>query len=143
MADDSTREVMDGYLDALRGGGDFGRFYAPSVVWTFMESGEQVHGREAVRALVVDLHNRAFAAHPEVRSMVVGDGVAMLEADFVGTHIGEFEGLPATGAAVRLPYCVAYDVAGGAITALRAYFPTRKLHALLADAVRSAAPAHV
>ena len=142
MADDGTRNVMDGYLDALRGGGDFARFYAPGVVWTFMESGEQVHGRDAVRALVVGMHTQAFSARPELRSLLTGDGVAMLEADFVGTHTGEFEGLPPTGAAVRLPYCVAYDVAGGAITALRAYCPMRALHARLAEALRSAAPAH-
>lgn len=62
------------------------------------------------------------------------DGVAGLEAVFVGTHIAEFAGVPATGAAVRLPYSVFYDVAGGAIVALRAYFPITVLTQQLAGA---------
>jgi predicted ester cyclase len=39
----------------------------------------------------------------------------------VGTHTGEFAGLAPTGAAVRLPYVVVYEVASERITALRAY----------------------
>jgi predicted ester cyclase len=142
MADDGTRRVMDAYLEALRSGGDFASFYAPDVVWTFMEDGGQVHGRDAVRNVVVGMHTQSFAAHPEVRGLLVGDGTAMLEAVFAGTHTGEFMGIPATGLEVRKPYCVAYDVAEGSITALRAYFPTASLLATLTEA-RSAASAHV
>ena len=55
--------------------------------------------------------------------MLAADGAAYLEADFVGTHIAEFAGIPATGAKVRVPYCVAYDIEGDHITALRGYLP--------------------
>ena len=41
MTDTSTRAVMDGYLDALLHGSDFGRFFAPDVVWTTMETGRR------------------------------------------------------------------------------------------------------
>ena len=142
MTDDGTRRVMDAYLGALRSGGDFASFYAPDVVWTFMEDGGQVHGRDAVRNLVVGMHTQSFAAHPEVRGLLVGEGTAMLEAVFVGRHTGEFLGIPPTGLDVRKPYCVAYDVAEGSITALRAYFPTASLLATLTEA-RAAASAHV
>ena len=37
-----------------------------------------------------------------------GDGEAILEAEFIGTHVGEFEGVPATLRPVRVPYSVAY-----------------------------------
>jgi ketosteroid isomerase-like protein len=48
------------------------------------------------------------------------------------------DGVPATGAAVRLPYSMFYDVSDGKIIALRAYFPiTALLHQL-----REAASAH-
>jgi predicted ester cyclase len=57
-----------------------------------------------------------------------------LEADFVGTHIGEFQGVPATGNAVRVPYAVVYDVDGGRIVALRVYLP---MHALMAQITTS------
>jgi predicted ester cyclase len=142
MADDDTRRVMDAYLEALRSGGDFASFYAPDVVWTFMEDGGQVHGREAVRDLVVGMHTQAFTAHPELRGLLVGDGTAVLEAVFAGAHTGEFMGIPPTGLEVRKPYCVGYDVAEGSITALRAYFPTASLVAALTEA-RAAASAHV
>jgi predicted ester cyclase len=142
MADDDTRRVMDAYLEALRSGGDFASFYAPDVVWTFMEDGGQVHGREAVRDLVVGMHTQAFTAHPELRGLLVGDGTAVLEAVFAGAHTGEFMGIPPTGLEVRKPYCVGYDVAEGSITALRAYFPTASLGAALTEA-RAAASAHV
>ena len=47
-------------------------------------------------------------------------------------------GVPATGAAVRLPYSVFYDISDGKILALRVYFPiTALLHQL-----REAASAH-
>src|SRR6476620_7398674 len=46
MADKTTRAVMDEYLQALLHGSDFGRFFAPDVVWTTMETGEEVRGRD-------------------------------------------------------------------------------------------------
>jgi predicted ester cyclase len=142
MTHDATQRVMDAYLETLRGGGDFGHFYAPDVVWTFMENGEQVHGRNAVRDLVVGMHTQAFTAHLEPRGLLIGDGAAVLEATFVGTHTGEFAGVPPTGIDVRQPYCVAYDVGEDSITALRVYFPMATLRATVAEAARSAAAAH-
>jgi hypothetical protein len=41
---------MDAYLRSLPTGGDLAASFAPDVVWTFMESGEQVRGRDAGRA---------------------------------------------------------------------------------------------
>jgi predicted ester cyclase len=137
MADNTTRAVMDQYLEALIHGSDFGRFFAPDVVWTTMETGEEVRGREAVRDLILALHTQAFHARPEVVSLLTGDSTAMLEAVFIGTHSGDFAGLSATGMQVRLPYSMAYDVAGGSITALRAYFPMTALRSQLAEAGRS------
>ena len=69
------------------------------------------------------MHTRAFDAHPKVKSLVIGGGQAALEADFVGTHTGEFLGMAATGKSVRVPYCVVFDLRGDKIAALRAYIP--------------------
>lgn len=142
MPDDATRSLMDGYLTALVTGGDFAEYFAPDVVWTFMESGDQIRGRDAVRDLIVNMHTQAFDARAELRGVLTGPGAATLEAVFVGTHTGEFAGVTATGTQVRVPYSVAYDIRDGAITALRVYFPTTALRALLAESTEPAdAPA--
>jgi predicted oxidoreductase len=56
--------VTDAYPGALRAGGDFASYYAPDMVRTFMEDGEQAHGREAVRDLVVGMNTGEFAGVP-------------------------------------------------------------------------------
>ncbi|MGY1794896.1 nuclear transport factor 2 family protein [Geodermatophilus sp. SYSU D00525] len=132
-----TSEVMDRYLDALRNGRDFAQSFAPDVVWTTMETGVQIRGREAVREHIVAMHTRSFDAHPELVSLLTGEGAAMLEAVFIGRQVDTWEGVPASGRDVRFPYAMAYDIAGGFITALRAYFP---MAALRAQLVRAEAP---
>ncbi len=66
----------------------------------------------------------AFDATAETKSLVVGDGIAVLEGEFVGRHIGEFAGVPATGMDVRVPLVVIYDVRDGQIVEGRVYFET-------------------
>lgn len=58
-----------------------------------------------------------------LKNLLVDEGKAALEADFVGTHTGEFAGVQATGRAVRVPYSVVYDLRGDQISKLRIYFP--------------------
>jgi len=138
------REVMERYLGALLHGEDFGASFAPDVVWTTMETGEQIRGRDAVRDHIVGMHTSSFDAHPELVRMVAGDGAALLEAVFIGRHTGTWDGLAPTGRDVRLPYAMAYDIADGQITALRAYFPMAVLRAALSESAaagRAPAPA--
>ena len=72
--------------------------------------------------------------------MIVGEGTAALEAVFVGTHTGEFAGIPATGKQVLVPYAVFYELAEGRITALRIHgFLTGLMTALSAEAMPPAA----
>jgi steroid delta-isomerase-like uncharacterized protein len=127
MSVTETESTLRDYLDALLGGGDFASFFSEDIVWTTMETGDEIRGRDAVRDFIVALHSQLFEAAPEVRGTAVADGIACLEADFVGKHVAEFAGVPATGADVRMPYAVFYDVEGGSITALRAYFPVTAL----------------
>jgi predicted ester cyclase len=134
MTDNDTRTVMEAYLGALVDGTDFEQFFAPDVAWTTMETGQQTHGQQAVRDLIIGLHTQVFDAHPELVNLVCGEGTAMLEAVFDGRQTGEFAGVPASGAHVRIPYAMSYDVASGVITALRAYFPLAALRARLAEA---------
>jgi steroid delta-isomerase-like uncharacterized protein len=122
-----TESTFNGYITAVLEGGDFAAYLSDDVLWTFMESGEEVRGREQVRDLIVNLHTQAFKATPELRSLVVGDGVVALEALFNGTHVGDYEGVPATGRTVSLPYAIFYTIEGDRITEFRAYWPTKAL----------------
>ena len=137
MSVTSTESTIRGYLDALLGGGDFASFFGDDVLWTTMETGEEIRGREAVRDYIVAMHSQAFRGSPELKGLTAGDGTAAIEAVFVGTHVADFAGLPASGAEVRVPYAVVYEVEGDRITALRAYIP---IAAMVAQ-IRSAAPA--
>ena len=49
------------------------------------------------------VHEIAFDARPELKNLLVDDGKAALEADFAGTHTGEFAGIQPTGRAVPGP----------------------------------------
>ena len=142
MADQGAREVMEAYLGALKDRSDMARFFAPDVRWTTMETGDEVVGRNEVRDFIGAFHTQLFDAHPRVVNLLVGEDSAMLEARFVGTHTGEFAGVPPTGATVDVPYAVAYDIAGGFITRLRAYMPILAMRAQLAEAAatRTAVP---
>ena len=127
MSVQETSSIVRGYLDALVTGGDFASYFADDVVWTTMETADQLKGRDAVEDFIVTFHTKLFDASPELVNVVIDDGVASVEAVFAATHTAEFAGVPATGATVRLPYSVFYDVSDGAITALRAYFPMTDL----------------
>lgn len=127
MSAADTDSTLRDYMDALLNGGDFASFFSDDIVWTTMETGEEIRGRDAVRDFIIALHTQMFDAAPELRGLAVADGLAGLEAVFAGKHVSEFAGIPATGAEVRLPYAVFYDVDGGSIIALRAYFPIAAL----------------
>ncbi len=122
MSVEETREVMSAYLQ-----GHGARTIADDAVFTVMGTGEEARGRPAIGQMLEDLYQTAFDARAELRNMVVDDGVAMAEYRFVGRHIGEFLGVRATGVAVDLPFCVAYDVENGTIVEARIYFEMEAL----------------
>lgn len=137
MSVESTTKVMNDYLDALLKQEDFGRFFADDILWTTTETGDEVRGRDAVRDFIVAFHTQVFEARPEFTGLTVGDGRATLEANFVGTHTGDFAGIAPTGAELKVPYAVCYDVADGEITALRAYLPISLMVAQVSSAAAS------
>lgn len=120
---ESTRRVMDAYLQALVDQGRYAAYLADDVTLTLMGAGQDAAGREAVRQMIDYLHQHAFAARPRLKTLIVAAGQATLEADFIGTHTGEFAGIAATGKEVNVPYAVVYDVALDTVTALRIYMP--------------------
>lgn len=118
MSVDRTRAAMSRYWDSDHR--DVGMM-AEDVVFTHMATGDEHRGPDAVRRMLDYMYRQAFDATAEIKSRIFGDSQAVLEAEFVGKHIGEFAGIPATGRPVRVPFCVVYDLEAGKITRGRVY----------------------
>jgi predicted ester cyclase len=123
----TERQIMQNYLDTLVKREDFPAYFTADVVATFEGTDQRAEGREAAAQLIRSVHEGAFDARMELKNLLTDHGKAAIEADFAGTHIGEFAGLAATGRTVRVPYSVVYDLSGGQISALRIYFPMSQL----------------
>ena len=119
MSVEETRQVMERYIASEHG--DVGSM-ADDVVFRVMATGDEYRTPAGVLAMLGYFYHGAFEATAETRRFVVGPGSAVLEADFVGRHIGEFAGVPATGREVRVPLCVCYDLRNGKIVEGRVYF---------------------
>lgn len=118
-----TRQLMHDYLDALAKRADYAQYFTSDVILSAVGTDQRAVGREAAVRQMRDMHERTFDAHIEVKSLLVDDDKAAVEADFVGTHIGEFAGIAPTGREVRVSYVVVYDLRGDQIRELRIYFP--------------------
>ena len=119
----TERQVMQDYLDTLVKREDFPAYFTDDVVATFEGTDQRAEGRDAAAQLIRYVHEGAFDARMELKNLLTEPGKAAIEADFAGTHTGEFAGIPATGRAVRVPYSVIYVLRGDRISALRIYFP--------------------
>jgi len=115
---------------------------ADDVVFTHMATGDEHRGPDAVRAMLDYMYRQAFNATAEIRTRICSEDRAMIEADFVGTHTGEFAGIPATGRQVRVPFCVVYDLTGDRITRGRVYMEMPVMMRQLGGAAQPAAAAH-
>jgi steroid delta-isomerase-like uncharacterized protein len=95
---------------------------AEDVVFTIMATGQEHRGRDGVLQLLTYFYHIAFEARAESSNLVFADGQAVWEGEFIGRHIGEFAGVPATGKQVRVPLCVVYDLEQDQIKRGRVYF---------------------
>jgi steroid delta-isomerase-like uncharacterized protein len=128
MSVENTRKVITSYFEADH---EDVSMMAEDVVFTIMATGQEHKGREGVMGMLDYFYNVDFDAHAETYNMVFGESGATLEARFIGKHIGEFAGIPATGKEVDVPLCVTYDVEGEQITRGRVYFEIPALMAQL------------
>jgi predicted ester cyclase len=92
------------------------------AVFVDVTSGLRWEGREAIAGMLELMYRVAFDARMEEPRLIVGLDGAVLEATFVGRHLGEFAGVPATGREVRVPMVVLYDLADGEICGARVHF---------------------
>lgn len=107
MSVNQSRQVVSEYFNALESG-HFSRFFTDDVTWTTITSGIIITGPQAVQEAIKGLHARLLDL--ETRQLVVADQAAYIEGSGVAaTHAG------------RVAYCVAYDIVGDRIAAMRAY----------------------
>lgn len=98
------------------------KYLTEDTVFVNMNNSELTIGRDAVGKMLHYIYHVAFDAHAEISNTIVTDNKAVLEANFVGKHIGDFAGIPATGRNVKVPLCVTYDLdEDGLIKVARVY----------------------
>lgn len=107
---EETRQVLEAYAAEHDTS-----LIAPDAVFHDIASGQDYVGREAIAAMLQHVYHVAFQARAEVVRTTVGHGTAVLEGVLVGTHTGEFAGVPATGRQVRIPLVVSYRIANGSV----------------------------
>ncbi len=116
MSVENSKKVLEHYFSS-----DDDNAFAEDVVFTIMGTGEEHRGAQAVRQMLDAFYRVAFTGSVEPRNMVYGEQGAVGEWDFVGTHRGTFDGIPATGKQVRVPLVVSYDIVGEQIKRARVY----------------------
>ena len=107
MTADQTRRVMSAYFDALETG-RFAQFFTEDVTWTTIQGDTHINGPEAVQDAVNALHARLQDL--QTRQLAFAEAAAYIEGS----------GADALGEG-RIPYCVAYDLVGDRISAMRGY----------------------
>ncbi|MER3465608.1 MAG: hypothetical protein C4329_15555 [Chitinophagaceae bacterium] len=68
------------------------------------------------------MYHIAFAANAITSNYIITEDKAIPETTFKGKHVGELNGMPATGKEVAVPMCVSYDLENGLIKEARIYF---------------------
>ena len=97
------------------------KYLTEDAEFTDLTTGQVTKGREAIGQMLHHIYHEAFDAKAEIVSTIVTENKAVLEATFIGKHIGEFAGVAATGKDVKVPLCVVYDLSGEKIKSARIY----------------------
>ena len=111
-----TQENMQAYLRTH----DV-QYVAEDAVFVNMSTGEETVGREAIGQMLHFIYHVAFDAKAETINSIITEDKALLEANFIGTHIGELGGIPATNKKVKVPLIVSYDLENGLVKKARIY----------------------
>ena len=122
-----TRATMTAFLQDLAQRGPFARHFADDVTYTVISTGQVIAGRAAVEQFIRHVHEDTFAARLPILSAVIDADRMFLELEFVGTHTGAFEGVAATGRAVRVPTGTLFTLRDEQIIAMHCFLPIEQL----------------
>ncbi len=139
MGYEATRETIMAYT---RGGhethGHDRDMLADDAVFTLMSTGKTFQGRAEVEVLLDLFYRQAFEARDEIQTVIIDEDHAVVEALFAAKHIGEFDGVAATGKQAVVPYCAVYTVEGAKISSGHLYLDVDLLRDQLVSAKQSA-----
>jgi len=119
MSVESTRAVMMKYFDSEHTDVSM---MAADVTFTTMADGQSASTPEGVLGMLNYFYQIAFDATAEAKTLLFSENNAVWEGNFVGKHVGEFAGIPATNKDVRVPLCIVYDLEQDQIKRARIYF---------------------
>ena len=97
------------------------KYVAEDAVYRNMSSGETYHGRAEIGGMLHYIYHVAFDAVAEITNYIITEDKAVLEALIKGKHIGEIEGVPATGKEICVPFCATYLLKDGLIQEAHIY----------------------
>lgn len=97
------------------------QYVAEEAVFINLGTGQRTQGRKAIGEMLHYIYHVAFDAKAEVTHSLITEEKAVLEGFFVGKHINEFAGIPASQKKVRVPLCVSYDLENSIIKEARIY----------------------
>lgn len=100
------------------------KYIAEDGVFRNMSNGETYSGRAEIGAMLHYFYRVAFDAKAELKNYVITEDKAMVEAVVKGKHIGEIDGIPATGKEICVPMCITYRLQDGLITEGHIYLQT-------------------
>lgn len=126
-----TRQVLEAYWK-----NHDPKYVAEDAVFVMLPTGEEIKGRDAIARHLDAFYHEQLTAHAEVVNSIFSENKGLLEAVVVGTHTGEFGGIPATGRAVRVPLAVSYDLENGLIKRARIYLMVNVLFDQIAPAAK-------
>lgn len=93
--------------------------------------GTRLHGQDELEQLIGSFRNGFSDFHAAITSEVENDGLVAMTMTLTGTHDGEFDGLPPTGASINLPIAVFTRVEENRIIEDREFYDTARMLAQL------------
>jgi steroid delta-isomerase-like uncharacterized protein len=90
-------------------------------------NGEPLDGNAVVRALLEELFTGLPDLCIERGTVHHADGAVIAEGWMSGTHLGPFNGIPATGRAVRYPIVAIFEFDGDRLVCEKVYFDSAQL----------------
>ena len=97
------------------------KYVSEDGIFRNLNTGETYKGRAEIGGMLHFFYHVLFNAKAEMDNYLITEDKAMVEGRIVGKHIGEMNGIPATGKSVNFPICITYRLKDGLIKEANIY----------------------